>query len=129
MFFKIRAAVFNFRNIDSWTSTNSKLGTSFNLSFVCFVYYNSFFSRYYYFLRRGEEKKEIIVKTPNISQPTQVTISTGLARNEVSACPQGDDGPSQPSIFPQSSSYGVDTIMGIPSNVAAFVDGERMFLR
>lgn len=54
--------------------------------------------------------------------------STGLARNEVFTYPQSDNGPSQPSIFPQSSSYGVNIVMGIPSNVTAFVDGERMFL-
>lgn len=54
----------------------------------------------------------------------EVMASTRLARNEISAYPQGNDGPSQTFLCPQPSSYDVDTIIGIPSNVTAPADGE-----
>lgn len=52
------------------------------------------------------------------------TISAELAQNEVFACPQSNDGPSLPSVSPQS--YDVDTTLVIFSDVTASVDGERM---
>lgn len=48
--------------------------------------------------------------------------SNGLARIKVSACPQGNNGPSQPFDFPQSSTYDAANVMRSPSVVATSVE-------